>query len=65
MYFVFKEDGRSDAWEEVLFFAGMKREGYKDARWPAVMFLFFGLFYRLVAWLIERWKLSLKLQKES
>jgi len=33
MYFVFKEDGRCDAWEEALFLAGMKRECYKDVRW--------------------------------
>jgi hypothetical protein len=64
MYFVFKEDGRCDAWEEALFMAGMKREGYKDVRWTAVIFLFCGLFYSLVAWLTERGKPFLELQKE-
>jgi hypothetical protein len=65
MYFVFKEDGRCDAREEALFLVGMKRDGYKDVRLTAAMFLLFGLFYRLVAWLIERGKPFLKLQKES
>ena len=64
MYFVFKEDVRCDAWEEALFLACMKREGYKDVRWTAVIFPFFGLFFVLVAWLIERGKPFLKLQKE-
>jgi len=61
MYFVFKEDGRCDAWGEALFLAVIKLEGYKDIRWTAVMLLFFGLF----AWLTERGKPFLKLQKES
>jgi hypothetical protein len=42
MYFVFKEDGRCDAWGEALFLAGVKREGYKDIRLTAIMLLFFG-----------------------
>jgi len=43
MYFVFKEDGRCDAWEEALFLVGTKCECYKDIRRTAVMFLFFWL----------------------
>jgi hypothetical protein len=64
MHFVFKEDGRCDAWEEALFLACTKRESYKDIRRTAVMFLFFGLFYTLAAWLTERGKPFLKLYKE-
>jgi len=65
MYFVFKGDGLSDAWEEALFLVCIKREGYKDVRWTAVKFLFFRLFDRLFAWFIERGKPFSELQKES
>jgi len=65
MYFVFKKDGLCDAWEEALFLAGMKIEGYKDVRWTAVKFLFFGLFYRLVYGVLREGSPFLKLQKES